>query len=61
MLDRDFLIWLHERLERVHGENHMNDYMHKLRAVIKGTDKKQLSPNVANSNSLQEIVDGLDS
>ncbi len=61
MLDRDFLIWIHERLEHVHGENPMNDYMHKLRAVIKGTDKKQISPNVANSNSLQELVDGLDS
>ena len=61
MLDRDFLIWIHERLEYVHGENPMKDYMHKLRAVIKGTDKKQLSPNVANSNGLQELVDGFDS
>lgn len=61
MLDRDFLIWIHERLEHVHGENPMKDYMHKLRAVIKGTDKKQLSPNVASSNSLQELVDGLGS
>jgi hypothetical protein len=61
MPDRDFLIWIHERLEHVHGENPMSDYMHKLRAVIKGIDKKQLSPNVASSNSLQELFDGLDS
>ncbi len=61
MLDREFLIWIHERLEHVHGENPMNDYMHKLRAVIKGTDKKQLLPNVATANNLQEFLDGLDS
>jgi hypothetical protein len=61
MLDRDFLIWIYERLEHVHGESPMNDYMRKLSAVIKATDKKQLSPNVVNSNGLQELVDGLDS
>jgi hypothetical protein len=37
MKDREFLIWLHERLTEVHGENHLVDYMHKLRAVIHAT------------------------
>jgi len=56
MSDRDFLIWIHCRLEHVHGENPENDYMHKLRAVIEGTDNKQRSPNVASLNSLQHLV-----
>ena len=29
-----FLMWIHARLEHVHGENHLMDYMHKLRAII---------------------------
>jgi hypothetical protein len=32
--DRGFLMWIHERLEHVHGENHLLDYMHQLRAII---------------------------
>jgi hypothetical protein len=33
MTDQEFLAWLHERLEYVHGENPTMDYMHKLRAI----------------------------
>lgn len=32
--NRNFLMWIHARLEEVHGENHSMDYMHKLRAII---------------------------
>lgn len=34
MKDRDFLCWLHERLEHIHKENPLFDYMHKLRSII---------------------------
>lgn len=34
MTDSEFLQWVHDRLEYVHGENHNYDYMHRLRAII---------------------------
>lgn len=55
MKDRDFLIWIHERLEHVHNENRFVDYMHKLRAVILNTPENQESRNVICSNSIKEI------
>lgn len=45
MKDRDFLIWLHARLETVHGEQPIVDYMHKLRAVITAIPADQDTPN----------------
>jgi hypothetical protein len=37
--DREILIWLHERLEHVHGEHHLLDYMHRLRHIIAATPR----------------------
>ena len=37
MKDKEFLIFIHNRLKYVHGENEDRDYMHKLRAVINST------------------------
>ena len=53
--DREFLMWLHFRLEHVHGESSCVDYMHKLRAIIKGTPKDKRTPNVGTGNSLNEL------
>lgn len=36
MTDRQFLEWIHDRLEHVHGENPSVDYMVKLRAITDG-------------------------
>lgn len=53
MKGREFLMWLHERLEKVHGEDHLLDYMHKLRArvylgrAIKFPSMKDLCPKYA--------------
>ncbi len=44
MTDRDFLIWIHERLVNVHGENPLFDYMWKLRAVIESTPEDKETP-----------------
>ena len=55
MNDRDYLIWLHERLTEVHGERQCVDYMHKLRAIIKTTPKEKCSQNMATGNSLEEL------
>lgn len=46
MKDRDFLIWLHERLHTMHGESNFVDYMHKFRAIIKTIPPDQETPNV---------------
>lgn len=55
MRDRDFLIWIHERLEHVHGENPHKDYMHKLRKIIKVVDKDQDTPNAGLDNSMEDL------
>lgn len=55
MKDRDFLCWLHERLEHVHNENKLCDYMHKLRAIIGAIPPDQETPNLARYNSLEEL------
>lgn len=57
MHDKEFLQWIHDRLQHMHGENENMDYMHKLRAIIKATDPAQLTPNVSSSNPPQEHRD----
>lgn len=47
MTDRQFLGWLHERLQFVHGEHRNKDYMIRLRAIIRATPPEQHTPNVA--------------
>jgi hypothetical protein len=58
--DRGFLMWIHERLEHVHGENHLMDYMHKLRAIIADmpADRKTVSVGQGKNSleSLQEFI-----
>ena len=40
MTDREFLIWIHDRMTTFHHEKPLLDYMHRLRAIILATDKK---------------------
>lgn len=56
MGDREFLIWLHARLERVHGESADKDYMHKLRAIINNMDKRHCTPNTGSGNRLEDVL-----
>lgn len=55
MTDREFLMWTHERLEHIHGENPLMDYMHKLRAIIHATPASRETPNVMSCSSLKEL------
>lgn len=55
MKDREYLMWLHERLEHVHGERKLVDYMHKLRCIIRATPKDRETKNSGSSNSLEEL------
>ena len=59
MTDREFLCWIHERLEHVHGESPLIDYMHKLRAIIKATPRERITPNVPSHTSLKELMETL--
>lgn len=60
MKDQVFLIWLHERLENVHGEHPHTDYMRKLRAIIKATPPEQYTPNSYSCNCLEELLKEMD-
>jgi len=60
MEDREFLIWLHQRLEVKHGENEGVDYMHKLRAIIRGTPKGKITPNIITHSSLNSLLMEID-
>ena len=49
-------MWLHERLEHVHKESPLVDYMHKLRCVIAATPSAQETPNNGRGmNSLEGL------
>ncbi len=55
MKDRDFLIWIHERLTHVHGENELMGYMHRFRAIIRTVDKNQETDQSRGQNSLDKL------
>lgn len=59
MKDKEFLKWIHERLEYVHKESPLMDYMHKLRAIIRDMDADQCSPNTNTGNSLKDLEKSL--
>lgn len=46
MTDKQFLKWIHARLQNVHGEDPNVDYMSRLRAIIRWTPKDRVTPNV---------------
>ena len=55
MKDRDFLMWIHDRLTEVHGEDPILDYMHRLRAIIYSTPTYMESKNVLTCNNLPDL------
>jgi hypothetical protein len=42
--DRDFLIWLYERLEKVYGEKPSYGFMRKLYVIIESTSADKVTP-----------------
>lgn len=47
MDDREFLKWLHARLQIVHHEDPCVDYMLKLASIANATPANQYTPNIA--------------
>ncbi len=56
MKDREYLIWLHRRLNNVFKEGENMDYMHKLRALIKATPKDRVTSNIGSHNNLESLL-----
>lgn len=54
MNDREFLIWIHQRLVKVHGESELVDYMHRLRKIIEATPPDRRSIH-GSSNDISGI------
>jgi hypothetical protein len=55
MNDRELLAWIHERLEYVHDEDPLNDYMHALRAIVLNTPKNKRSINMGSGNNSADL------
>ena len=55
MTDQEFLMWIHERLCNVHKENHLVDYMHRLRFVIVNLPRDQMSVVTVPLNDIQDV------
>jgi hypothetical protein len=54
--DRGFLMWIHERLEHVHGESPLIDYMHQLRAIIAEMNPAQRTASCGQGkNGIEEL------
>lgn len=58
--DREFLIWLHQRLVKVHGERPFVGYMHRLRDIIHFTPPdRRSSTDVVTMHSMT-VLDEID-
>lgn len=55
MTDREFLMWIHERLEHAHGEDKLVDYMHRLRSIIRATPEDRRTLDLGSCNSLDQL------
>lgn len=56
MKDRDFLIWIHERLANKPDESPLLDYMHRLRCIIaKYPKNKETFNDGTGENSMEEL------
>ncbi len=57
MEDREFLIWIHDRLQHVHGEKYNVDYMGKLRSIINEYCYLTETPNtMPDVNSIKPLL-----
>lgn len=55
MTDREFLAWIHERLELVHHEDPHMDYMHALRAIVLATPPDRRTVNTGSGNNSADM------
>jgi len=46
MNDKEFLQWIHDRLEFHYGDKHNYDFMYKLRAIIRDYPEDKVTSNI---------------
>ena len=57
MKDKEFLIWIHEKLVLL-GDDPLMDYMHKLRAIVTGIPDDQETPNDGRGkNNIKQLME----
>lgn len=56
MKDREFLLWIHQRLALEYGIDLGTDYMMKLRSIIEKYPKDKETPNTG--PPIEKLVDG---
>jgi len=62
MTERELLIWIHQRMVKVHGESPFFDYMHRLREVIARTSNAEMSSSASmTSMDVLDEIEKLDS
>ena len=61
LTDREFLIWIHERMVHVYKESELVDFLHRFRAIISSIPPKQRTPGFLGKNSLEELKNDLQS
>ena len=59
MIDRDYLIWLHERMEHVYKEDRCLDFMRKLRCIISEYPAGKNTPNDTRGLDSMEMLKDL--
>jgi hypothetical protein len=60
MTDREILIFIHQRMVKVHGESKFVDYMHALRDVIYGMPKDKRSRGDVVTMHSSEVLDEIE-
>ena len=55
MNDREFLSWIFDRLERVHGENRNTDFMHRLKSIAERADNIKPKATIADLLTLHDL------
>ena len=50
--DKEFLLWIYERLHFVHKEDEATDYMSRLREIVDYMDPENVTPNLRDKSEM---------
>jgi hypothetical protein len=60
MTDQQILIWIHQRLVKVHGEDVNVDYMHRFREAISQAQGSSTLYTLGNSQAVLDYINKLE-
>lgn len=58
MYDREFLMWLTDRLVKVYKEDEYIDFVGKLASIARATDPKKITPNMRSYSTMRTNING---